>query len=81
MAAMRKTKPVGGRPRKCVPTPWGQRVDKLAERRGLTRSELAERVGITPVSLWQFLMGKARPRLETAGRLADALGVPLDKLR
>jgi transcriptional regulator with XRE-family HTH domain len=53
----------------------------LAERRGLTRSELAERVGITPVSLWQFLMGKARPRLETAGRLADALGVPLDKLR
>jgi len=42
---------------------------------------LAERVGITPVSLWQFLMGEARPRLETAGRLADALGVPLDKLR
>lgn len=71
----------GGRPRKRTPTEWGQRVDKLAERRGLSRSELAERVGITPVSLWQFLMGKARPRLETAGRLADALGVPLDKLR
>lgn len=81
MAAVRKTKPVGGRPRKRVPTPWGQRVDKMAERRGLSRTELAERVGITPVSLWQFLMGLARPRLETAGKLADALGVSLDKLR
>jgi transcriptional regulator with XRE-family HTH domain len=53
----------------------------MAERRGLSRTELAERVGITPVSLWQFLMGLARPRLETAGKLADALGVSLDKLR
>lgn len=72
---------VGGRPRRRVPTPWGQRIDRLAEKKGLTRRELAERVGITPVSLWQFLMGQARPRLETAGRLADVLGVPLDKLR
>ena len=79
-----RKKPVrnlGGRPRRRTPTAWGQRVDQLAERRGLTRRELAERVGITPVSLWQFLMGEARPRLETAGRLADVLGVPLDKLR
>ena len=70
-----------GRPRKRTPTPWGKRVDDLAAQRCLTRRELAERVGISPVSLWQFLMGKARPRLETAGRMADVLGVPLDKLR
>jgi transcriptional regulator with XRE-family HTH domain len=81
MAAMRKTKTAGGRPRHRIPTAWGKRVDRLAEQRGLTRRQLAERVGISPVSLWQFLMGDARPRLETAGRLADALGVPLDKLR
>jgi transcriptional regulator with XRE-family HTH domain len=81
MAAMRKTKQSGGRPRRRIPTAWGKRVDAMAEQRGLSRRELAERVGISPVSLWQFLMGDARPRLETAGRLADALGVPLDKLR
>ena len=82
MAAMRQTaKHAGGRPRTRVPTPWGQRVDAMAKRRGLTRRDLAERVGITYVSLWQFIMGDTRPRLETAGRLADALGVPLDKLR
>jgi transcriptional regulator with XRE-family HTH domain len=82
MAATKKHEPhPGGRPRKRTPTAWGRRVDKLAEARGLTRRDLAERVGISPVSLWQFLMGQARPRLETAGRLADALGVPLDKLR
>jgi DNA-binding XRE family transcriptional regulator len=81
MATVRKDRHAGGRPRTCVPTAWGKRVDRLAEQKGLTRRDLAERVGITPVSLWQFLMGKARPRLETAGRMADALGVPLDKLR
>jgi DNA-binding XRE family transcriptional regulator len=82
MAATKKHAPhPGGRPRKRTPTAWGKRVDKLAEARGLTRRELAERVGISPVSLWQFLMGQARPRLETAGRMADVLGVPLDKLR
>jgi transcriptional regulator with XRE-family HTH domain len=82
MAATKKPqRHPGGRPRRRTPTEWGQRVDALAERRGLTRRELAERVGISPVSLWQFLMGQARPRLETAGRLADVLGVTLDKLR
>jgi transcriptional regulator with XRE-family HTH domain len=82
MATAKKRQPhPGGRPRKRVPTTWGKRVDKLAEARGLTRRELAERVGISPVSLWQFLMGEARPRLDTAGRIADALGVSLDQLR
>lgn len=70
-----------GRPRTRTPTAWGQRIEKLAQQRGLSRRELAERVGISPVSLWQFLMGDAGPSLQTAGRLADVLGVPLDKLR
>jgi transcriptional regulator with XRE-family HTH domain len=56
-------------------------VDALAKRRGLSRTELAERVGIRYVSLWALLMGSSRPRMETACKLADVLGVPLDKLR
>jgi len=78
-----KQRPRGriGRPRRKTPTAWGQQIDRLAEARGLSRRQLAERVGISQVSLWQFLMGKAGPSLKTAGRLADALGVPLDHLR
>jgi transcriptional regulator with XRE-family HTH domain len=56
-------------------------VDALAKKRGLTRSELAERVGIRYVSLWGLIMGLSRPKMDTACKLADALGVPLDKLR
>jgi transcriptional regulator with XRE-family HTH domain len=71
----------GGRPRRKTPCAWGRRVDALAKRRGLSRTELAERVGIRYVSLWALLMGSSRPRMETACKLADVLGVPLDKLR
>jgi transcriptional regulator with XRE-family HTH domain len=81
MATTRRQQQQPGRPRRREPTPWGKRVDRLAAARGLSRRELAERVGISPVSLWQFLMGECGPSLETAGRMADVLGVPLDKLR
>jgi len=50
----------GGRPRKRTPTAWGQRIDKLAEQRGLSRRELAERVGITLPNLSILKTNKAR---------------------
>lgn len=71
----------GGRPRRKTPCAWGRRVEAMARTRGLSRTELAERVGITYVSLWGFLMGNSRPSLQTACKLADVLRVPLDKLR
>ncbi len=76
-----RSKPSGGRPRNRVPSEWGLRVEAMAAKRGLTRSELAEKIGISYVSMWQLLMGQTKPKMETACRLADALGVPLDKLR
>jgi transcriptional regulator with XRE-family HTH domain len=74
-------KDIGGRPRQKTPCAWGRRVEAMARARGLSRTELAKRVGITYVSLWGFLMGNSRPSLQTACKLADALRVPLDKLR
>jgi transcriptional regulator with XRE-family HTH domain len=81
MATANSQRHPGGRPRKNTPCEWGRRVDALAKKRGLTRSELAERVGIRYVSLWGLIMGLSRPKMDTACKLADALGVPLDKLR
>jgi transcriptional regulator with XRE-family HTH domain len=71
----------GGRPRKKTPCEWGRRVESLAKKRGLSRTELAERVGIRYESLWGLIMGLSRPTMATACKLADALGVSLDKLR
>jgi transcriptional regulator with XRE-family HTH domain len=71
----------GGRPRQKTPCEWGLRVEALAKKRGLTRTELAERIGIRYESLWGLIMGLSRPKMETACKLADALSVPLDELR
>jgi DNA-binding XRE family transcriptional regulator len=78
--ARSKNKAVG-RPRRKVPSAWGIRIEAMASRSGLSRTQLADRIGISYVSMWQLLMGQTKPKMETACRLADALGVPLDKLR
>lgn len=86
MKPAKPTKPArqpnaGGRPRSRQPSPWGRRVERMAADKNLSRRELADRLGITYPSLWALLMGKTRPSLSTAFRLADTLGVSLDKLR
>lgn len=71
----------GGRPRQLKVCEWGETVESLAARRGLTRRDLAERAGLKPPSLWALLVGKSKPKFETVCRLADVLGVPVTKLR
>jgi transcriptional regulator with XRE-family HTH domain len=71
----------GGRPRTRKVCRWGQAVESLAARRGMSRRELADRVGIKPPSLWALLVGKSKPKFATVCRLADVLGVPVQKLR
>lgn len=72
---------LGGRPQRRTPCEWGRRVEAMAKARGLTRTTLAKRIGVRYVSLWQFIMGEASPSMDTACKLADVLGVSLDKLR
>lgn len=72
---------VGGRPREVPLSRWGDVVESLAAKRGWTRRDLAERAGIREPSLWALLVGKSKPKFETVCKLADALGVPVTKLR
>lgn len=52
------------------------RVDELAERKGWSARQLAEKAGVDIKTARNILTGKAtRVDLETIGRLADALGV------
>lgn len=53
----------------------GVRLDELLTERGLTLTELAERVGITVVNLSILKNGRARAvRFSTLARLCEALG-------
>lgn len=45
-----------------------------------TQADLADLAGITPAALSQIINGKRIPRLDTACKIAEALGIPLDEL-
>lgn len=47
---------------------------------GLTQAELAERVGIARVSVLAIEKGRFIPTIETALRVSQALGEPVEKL-
>lgn len=53
-----------------------QRLTLAREFRGLTKNELAEKVGKTASAISQFESGRARPDGLTLGRVALALGLP-----
>lgn len=53
-----------------------ERLTLAREARGLTKAELAERIGKTPSAVSQFESGRSRPDGQTIGRLMLALGTP-----
>jgi transcriptional regulator with XRE-family HTH domain len=71
-----------------VPAGWkrpyleqvGPRLRELREGAGLSRPELAARVGMTRGSIRKLEAGDHAPRPETVARLAAALGVTPDRL-
>lgn len=75
------TRHAGGRPRAVPVCEWGQRVEAIMRQRGMTRKDLADKAGIKPPSLWALLVGVSEPKFQTVCALADALSVPVTKLR
>lgn len=51
-----------------------------ASRNNMTQAELAAEVGITRQTIIAIEQGKYSPSLETAFRIAQALGQPLDRV-
>lgn len=58
----------------------GNQVKELRVQQGLTQAELAEIVGIARVSVLSIEKGRFIPTIETALRISQALGVPLEEL-
>lgn len=50
---------------------------EIVESRGLTHTELGQLAGVDPTVIARFVAGERDLRLETAGRIAAALGLRL----
>ena len=53
----------------------GERLRLAREERSVTQMELAGRTGVAHSTVVRIERGQARPRIETVGKLAEALGV------
>ena len=57
-----------------------QRLSQLMEEKNLTQVELAEKIGITNVTISRYLSGERKPRVEIVAKLANVLGTTVDFL-
>lgn len=56
-------------------------LKKLREAKGLSRKELADLVGVTEMSIWNYENGKTKPdRYNIITRLAEVLDIELNVL-
>ena len=68
----------GRRPAADPPIP--NRIAELRERGGLSRVELAERVGVNPQTIGYLERGEYNPSLVLAFRLADLFQLPIEQI-
>jgi transcriptional regulator with XRE-family HTH domain len=61
-------------------TALGGRIKHLRAERGLQQRQLAEKADLTPSMVSQIESGRLTPSLNTLGRVAAALGVPIASL-
>jgi transcriptional regulator with XRE-family HTH domain len=62
------------------PNGFAERLRELRKQKGLSQSELGERVGVHYTHVGRYERGVSRPAADTLKRLADALGVSGDYL-
>ena len=58
----------------------GPRIAALRRERGLSQSELAKRIQVSPSALGMYEQGRREPSADTMVALADSLGVTTDFL-
>lgn len=56
------------------------RVYELRKKKGMTLQQLADKAGISKTAINNFERGETCPTVDTLARLAEALGVSVDKL-
>lgn len=57
-----------------------RRIEEVRDQKGVSRQELADLIGETRLQIWRLENGVTDVPAETAGRIADALGVSVASL-
>jgi len=65
----------GGRPRTRPLCKEGRIIEEAAAAKGMNRQDIADRVGITYVSVLRILVGDGQPTMATAKKIAKAIGL------
>jgi len=58
----------------------GNRLQELRTKLGMTQSQLADQVGVARVSILSIEKGHFIPTIETALRISQVLGVPVEEI-
>lgn len=58
----------------------GENIRKFRKEKGLTQKRLGEQSNINEVQIRQYELGKAKPKLETIMKIADALDISVTQL-
>jgi transcriptional regulator with XRE-family HTH domain len=64
-----------------APQSLPEKLLRLRQERGLSRSEVAARTGVSTPTIWAWEVGKTRPREQNLLALANALGTTESELR
>ena len=56
------------------------KLGKLIEDKGLKKSYIARKIGISPGLLSKYLSGERKPKLDTAKKLADILECSIEEI-
>ena len=59
---------------------FAKRIRRLRESKRMTQKELADRAGVSQVSIYMYESGETTPKAQVVGKLASALGVSCDEL-
>jgi transcriptional regulator with XRE-family HTH domain len=59
---------------------WNQKARELMQERGITTSDLAAALGVTPGAVRHYLNGNRHPRPGALGKIARRLGVSMSEL-
>lgn len=55
----------------------GKRIKEFRKIRGLTQKQLAEKLGVTTITIQNYENNRREPNIETLKKIADALEVPM----
>lgn len=73
-------KHAGGRPRTRPLCREGRAIEAAAAKRRMTRQDIADKVGVSYVTIMRILVGDQQPTMTTARRIARAVGLPLGEI-